>query len=163
MAFAQGMQDVMIRVVSLLTILFLGVIAARTVRALIARAVIETRARTILRVNAGLLLSRVAEFIVYVITVILITNSVGVTRFVLAVIAGLITVVLLVNAVLHVVFALPNVFGRMKKSARSLRKGARFDGSDVRGRIVGKGLTQLTVLTDESELLLVPYRALGRV
>lgn len=157
MPLAQTLQEVMIRIVWLLTVLFLGIIAARTARTLIARAVIEARNRAIVKINAGLILSRSAEFIVYGITALLIANNLGVTKIVVIVVGAALATVLAINIVLHIIFALPNVIARWSVHVQSLQKGMHIEMNSMHGTIIKKGITQITVQSENNELLIIPF------
>ena len=162
MAIDNLVQTVMIRIVSLLTILFLGIIIARAARTLISRAFYEARALKIVRMNVGFILARVAEWAIYIATIVILANELGVTKIALVVIGTVIGIILVGNIVLALVFALPNIIARRHVPERKRKVGEGFNRKGVTGVIVRKRLTDLTVKSDTDELLILPYKSLVR-
>lgn len=151
----------MIRIVALLTILFVGIIAARAARTLIDRAFYEARAFKIVRMNVGFLISRIVEYAIYTAMIILIANDLGITNIALIIIAVIIGILVLGNLLTVIIFAIPNFLARFGSLERKLTVGAKIDHMNIKGTVVKKSWTDLVVKTETNELMIIPYRSLN--
>lgn len=156
MDISATVQEVLVRIVLLLTILFVGFTLGRAIGKAISRIFYEVEARNLLKMNLGLLLSRMAEYGVYLVTLILITDNLGITNIVILIIVGFVCVLFLINFVLQIVFAVPNILARF--GLHKIKVGNKYDHKNLKGKIIGKHLFSLTIQTEKEEIFMIPYR-----
>ncbi|MBD3318686.1 hypothetical protein GF342_02135 [Candidatus Woesearchaeota archaeon] len=155
MTLAASVQEWMIRITLLITILFLGLIIGRVMRKIISRMYTEAESRQIIKLGWGLLLTIIAEYSAYAIALILITNNLGITHYVFGTLGILLAVLLLINTILQLLFSIPNLWARIALR-KELVVGTRLRRKGMSGTIIVKRLTHVTIKS-KGELFQVPY------
>jgi len=157
MAISFTLQDILIRAVSILTIVFVGLIIGRIIGKVSERIFLEAEIQRLTRINVGLFLSRVLEYTTYVITLLMIAENLGVTKIAIFVLVALIAIILGVNILLNIAFAIPNVYaGFFLPKKYAVNKA--FSKGSIKGKIIKKTLVDLHVQTKGKELIVIPYR-----
>jgi hypothetical protein len=156
MALAQTFQDILVRIVLLITILFIGLIIGRSIGKVTNRIFFEAEVHRIVSLNLTLLASRLIEIAVYIATAVMITNNLGITNIVLIILAAVIGGLIFVNIVLHVWFAIPNFLKGIQYRS-GFNKGHKARVKMVKGVVVKKGFFDVQLRTKNGDLLLIPY------
>ncbi len=155
MSIATTLQSIFITAVELVVITLLGILIGRIVERVAQRSLLEIELKKVRRINISILIPRTLEVITYLVTFVVVTQRLGVTRIILLGVIGIVAVLVLVEIIAHAVLVIPNL--RCAHLWRNTaKKEALLRKCHLPESIVAQGLLSITVESKE-EKLIVPY------
>lgn len=153
----------MVKVITAIVILLLGILVARFLSKLIKRVLSELRTDKILREEVGIkipvgdFLSRIVKYLVYFITIIFALNQLGLTVTVLYIILIIILIIIIILIVLAFKDFMPNLTaGLFNYQKRNFKVNDEIEIKGIRGKIIDMNLIEVKIKTKDNDELIIP-------
>ncbi|MBI4149312.1 mechanosensitive ion channel [Candidatus Woesearchaeota archaeon] len=160
--FQQLFADVLTDAVIALIILLIGFIISRIVGKLVQGIFHELELEALLgkiriRFGAEEFIGTLVSYAIYGIAVIMALNSLGITRVVMNVLAGIAIVTILVSLILTLSDYVPNLIaGIMLRQKRAIAPGNMVKVKGLEGKVLHAGLLETRVETRQKDLVYIP-------
>ena len=145
------------------TIILIGFIMGRIIGRIIRRFLHEVevdalfRRTTKFKISIEEILSGLASFFVYFVTVIMALNQLGLTTTILYIISAGVVVLIILSIFLSVKDFIPNLIaGIFIHEKRNVKKGDYIQFKDIGGKIIDINLVETKIETNRGDLLFIP-------
>lgn len=161
--FNLGSSDNLINLIAAVIILAVGFIVARILSKLVKKILSELETNKIAKEQAGVkfpiddLISRIVKYAIYITSVILALNQLGLASFMLKII--LITLLVILVAIIILAFRdfVPNVVaGFVIYQRNMIKKGDLIKIKNIEGRVIYIDLLEIRLMTKDKEVVHIP-------
>ena len=156
-------NDRLAKLVAAIAILLIGILFARFLSKLTNKILKEVKLNDILKEEFGVKLpleeffSRIVEYIIYFITIIMALNQLGLTTIILYIILVVVLVIIIILIVLAFKDFMPNLTaGFYINRSKNIKKGDNVEVNTVKGKILDINLVETKIKTKEGDEILVP-------
>ena len=150
------------RIVIAVIILLIGLIIGKLAGLLIKRLLNELRLDKNIKAKGfkfslEKFIGNLVSYVIYIITIVMSLNRLGLTTAILSIIAGLIVLVILISFILSVRDFFPNFFSGMRIKLRKLfSEGDEIQIKEVAGKITSLGFLETRIRTSSDEEIIIP-------
>lgn len=156
-------NDIVLRIIIFIIIILLGLIVSKVVNNLVRKLIKEIELYKIfkkadIKFNPNKFLPSLSKYIVYLLTIIIALNAVGITKIVLWVISILLFLIIVFYIIVSIKDLIPNCYYgfRIKKK---YKVGDNLRYKNIRGKVIYMNLVELQVKTNK-EVVYIPYKLL---
>lgn len=150
-------NNIILAIVILFVGLIIGRIFGRVLLKIFQEAELNSWARKIhIKFSLEDLLAKSTEIVIYVITVLLTLNQIGIAKFFIIALLAFISLIIIVSIILGIRDFIPNYFAGLKIKKR-FNIGYHLKLGHVKGRIEKINLVETRIRTQKGDIFLVPH------
>ncbi len=156
-------SSIIIRLIAAITIIFIGLVAARVLSRIIQRLLHELEVNRILKEQAGVkipveeFVGSLVKYVVYFIAIVMALTQLGLKTIVFYILLVMLLLILVIFVVLAFKDFIPNMTaGFFIHQKRLVKKGDFIKVGDVEGRVVAVGLVETQIKAKNGDIIYVP-------
>jgi small conductance mechanosensitive channel len=163
------LNDITLNLVAAIVILIIGLIIGRFLSNLTRKVLHELELDKILKEQARIkvpitdLISSIVKYVIYIITVILALNQIGLRSFILNIILAILVVLLIIFMILSLKDFVPNlVAGLFLHQKRNFNPGDIIQVNNIEGEVLSITLFETRIKTTNNEIVYIPNSLLTK-
>ena len=158
-----NLNDVVLRIVVFIIIILLGLVVSKVVSNLIKKGIKEIELSKIfkkadIKYNPNKFLPSLSKYVIYLLTILIALNAVGITRIVLWIIGGILILFIISYVLISIKDLVPNFYYGFKVK-KKYKVGDSLKYKKIKGKIIYMNSIELQVQTDK-EIVYIIFKLL---
>ena len=158
-----NLNDIVLRIIIFIIIILLGLIVSKVINNIIKKSIKELELSKLFKkadinFNPNKFLPSLSKYIIYLLTILIALNAVGITRIVLWIIGGILVFLILFYIIVSIRDLIPNWYHGFKVK-KKYKVGDILKYKKIKGKVIYMNSVELQVQTDK-EVVYIPFRLL---
>jgi len=158
-----NLNDIVLRTVVFIIIILLGLVISKVISNLVRKLIKELELAKIfkkadIKFNPNKFLPSLSKYIIYLLTLIIALNAVGITSIVLWIISIILILIIIFYVIVSVKDLIPNWYHGFKVK-KKYKVGDSIKYKNIKGKIIYMNLVELQIKTNK-EVVYIPYKLL---